>query len=75
MALTFRTFYGKDYLFSRKVVGWSMKSTMATCLVRSALQMALLQRKPAKGLLRIKEASMPAMSTNNYLKKPVASVP
>ncbi|MBD0259176.1 MAG: DDE-type integrase/transposase/recombinase [Cytophagales bacterium] len=38
-------------LFSRRVVGWSMKSTMATCLVSSALQMALLQMKPATGLL------------------------
>ena len=28
-----------------------MKPTIATCLVSSALQMALLQRKPAKGLL------------------------
>jgi len=38
-------------LFSRKVVGWSMQPTMATCLVNGALQMALLQRKPSKGLL------------------------
>ena len=38
-------------LFSRRVVGWSMKSTMATCLVSSALQMTLLLGKPAKGLL------------------------
>jgi transposase InsO family protein len=38
-------------LFSRKVVGWSMKPTMTTCLVSSAFQMALLRRKPVKGLL------------------------
>ncbi len=38
-------------LFSRRVVGWPMKPAMATCLVSSALQMALLQRKPAKGLI------------------------
>lgn len=38
-------------LFSRKVVGWPMKPTIATGLVSSALQMALLQRKPTKGLL------------------------
>ncbi len=33
------------------LIGRFMKSTMATCLVSSALQMALLHRKPAKGLL------------------------
>jgi putative transposase len=38
-------------LFSRRVIGWSMKCTMATCLVSNALQMALLQRNPSKGLL------------------------
>jgi transposase InsO family protein len=38
-------------LFSRRVVGWSMKPTMATCLVSNALQMALLGRRPAEGLL------------------------
>ncbi len=38
-------------LFSRKVVGWSMKPTITTCLVSSALQRALLQQKPTKGLL------------------------
>ncbi len=38
-------------LFSRRVVGWSMQSTLATCLISNALQMALLHRKPDKGLL------------------------
>jgi transposase InsO family protein len=38
-------------LFSRRVVGWAMKPTLATCLISSALQMALLQRKPTNGLL------------------------
>ncbi len=33
------------------LIGRFMKSTMATCLVNGALQMALLQRKPGKGLL------------------------
>jgi transposase InsO family protein len=33
------------------LIGRFMKPAMATCLVSSALQMALLQRKPAKGLL------------------------
>jgi transposase InsO family protein len=35
----------------RDLIGRFMKPTMATCLVSSALQMALLHRKPAKGLL------------------------
>ncbi len=38
-------------LFSRKVVGWSMQPTLERGLVVSALEMALLQRKPSAGLL------------------------
>lgn len=38
-------------LFSRKVVGWSMAGHMRTSLVNEALQMAIWQRKPPKGLL------------------------
>jgi transposase InsO family protein len=38
-------------LFSRKVVGWSMAGHMRTPLVNEALQMAIWQRKPPKGLL------------------------
>lgn len=38
-------------LFSRAVVGWSMGSRMTAGLVNSALLMALLNRKPAKGLI------------------------
>jgi len=38
-------------LFSRRVVGWSMQNTLATCLVRDALSMALQARRPNAGLL------------------------
>ena len=39
-------------LYSRKVVGWSMDDTMKVSLVNNALNMALLSRKPPKGLIR-----------------------
>lgn len=38
-------------LFSRRIVGWAMASHMQTALVSSALQMALQQRRPGKGLI------------------------
>ena len=38
-------------LFSRKVVGWACAASMATCLVTSALHMAIGQRQPKPGLL------------------------
>ncbi len=38
-------------LFSRKVVGWSMADHMRTSLVNDAMQMAIWQRKPPKGLI------------------------
>jgi len=38
-------------LFSRKIVGWSMRDNMKVKLVNDALLMALWQRKPPKGLL------------------------
>ena len=38
-------------LFSRKVVGWSMSSQMKAGLVGDALRMALLIRKPDRGLI------------------------
>ena len=38
-------------LFSRRVVGWSMASTMHGSLVRNALRMALAGRRPQAGLL------------------------
>lgn len=38
-------------LFSRKVVGWSIKKNMAVSLVNDALMMALLHRKPDAGLI------------------------
>jgi transposase InsO family protein len=38
-------------LFSRKVVGWSMKSDMKTHLLLEALSMAVRARKPEAGLI------------------------
>jgi putative transposase len=38
-------------LYSRKIVGWSMKAEMTTELVEDALKMALYERQPDPGLL------------------------
>jgi len=38
-------------LYSRKVVGWSMSSRMKASLVCNALNMAIWQRKPGRGLI------------------------
>lgn len=38
-------------LYSRRIVGWSMDDTMKVSLVNDALNMAINQRKPPKGLL------------------------
>jgi transposase InsO family protein len=38
-------------LYSRRVVGWAMQSSLETTLPLAALQMALLHRKPAAGLV------------------------
>jgi len=38
-------------LFSRRIVGWAMSGRMTTQLVVDALQMAVQQRQPPKGLL------------------------
>lgn len=38
-------------LFSRKIVGWSMRKTLARQLVLSALHMALYGRRPGAGLV------------------------
>lgn len=38
-------------LYSRQVVGWSMANHIRVQLVNDALQMAIWQRKPGKGLL------------------------
>ena len=38
-------------LYSRKIVGWSMKNHMKAELVNNALTMALFKRKPPKGLI------------------------
>ncbi|MFC7555546.1 IS3 family transposase [Pseudoroseomonas wenyumeiae] len=38
-------------LFSRKVVGWAMRNTMAQELTLAALRMVVSNRKPVRGLL------------------------
>jgi transposase InsO family protein len=38
-------------LFSRKIVGWALSSTLETAVVKAALQRALTARRPAAGLL------------------------
>jgi transposase InsO family protein len=38
-------------LFSRKVVGWAMRNTMAQELTLAALRMAVIKRKPGPGML------------------------
>ena len=38
-------------LYSRKIVGWAMAPEMPATLVCTALQMAIVQRKPAAGLV------------------------
>jgi putative transposase len=38
-------------LYSRKIIGWSMKDTLATELVEAAFDMAIGSRSPAAGLL------------------------
>lgn len=38
-------------LFSRRIVGWSILPTLSRKLAITALQMALLTRRPSKGLL------------------------
>jgi Protein of unknown function (DUF1003)/Integrase core domain len=37
--------------FSRKVVGWSLERTLASCLVMAALEEAIATRKPPPGLV------------------------
>jgi transposase InsO family protein len=38
-------------LYSRKIVGWSMDTSMKASLVNDAITMALWQRRPTKGLI------------------------
>jgi transposase InsO family protein len=38
-------------LFSRRIVGWSMSEKIDTALVKSALEMAIFQRRPDAGLI------------------------
>jgi transposase InsO family protein len=54
-------------LFSRKVVGWAMDASMERGLVIRALQMALLARKPEKGLLHHSDRGS-QYASNDYQK-------
>lgn len=50
-------------VYSRKIVGWSLSSSLSAELVIKALQMALLHRNPAAGIIsftQIEEASIRA---------------
>jgi len=38
-------------LYSRKIIGWSMDTSMKATLVNDAITMALWQRRPARGLI------------------------
>jgi putative transposase len=38
-------------LFSRKIVGWAMSENIDSALVQSAMNMALLHRRPGDGLI------------------------
>jgi len=38
-------------LFSRKIVGWAMEATLASCLVEKAFHMAVQNRRPGTGVL------------------------
>jgi transposase InsO family protein len=38
-------------LYSRKIIGWSMDTSMQAALVNDAITMAIWKRKPAKGLI------------------------
>ncbi len=55
-------------LFSRKIVGWAMGRTLNDELSRSALRMALEQRKPKSGLRTTltRVDSMRATPTGSY---------
>ncbi len=54
-------------LFSRKVVGWSMNSSMEKELVLNALRMALQARRPEKGLLHHSDRGS-QYASNDYQK-------
>lgn len=54
-------------LFSRRVVGWAMDDNMERGLVMRALQMALLARKPEKGLLHHSDRGS-QYASNDYQK-------
>ena len=57
-------------LYSRKIVGWSMKNRITQDLVIEALNMAIKQRKPGRGLLLHSDraVNMPATAIRFYLK-------
>jgi len=51
-------------LYSRRIVGWSMKETLATELVEAAFDMAIRSRRPARGLLHHSDRGCQYASSN-----------
>jgi len=56
-------------VFSRKVVGWSFGETMTANLVISALNMALITRKPGKVIHHSDPPNIPALSSASDARK------
>lgn len=55
-------------LFSRKIVGWAMDSSMPAALVNSAMSMAIRNRKPKAGLIwHTDRGSQYASDSHRYL--------
>ena len=56
-------------LYSRKIVGWSMKNRITKDLVIEALNMAIKQRKPGRGLLLHSDRGSPSYCYQVLLKR------
>jgi transposase InsO family protein len=64
-------------LYSRKIIGWSMKNRITPDLVIEALNMAIKQRKPSLAFtltFKIGAANMPAIATRHCWAKEVSYV-
>ena len=48
-------------LYSRRVVGWAMSERIDEELVLSTLQMALLRRRPPRGLIHQQRSRQPVL--------------
>lgn len=61
-------------LWSRRVVGWSTGPSLKSCLVITALQMALKHRRPAPGLLHHSDRGVQYASTEHRQRLAAAGV-